>query len=48
MISGTIQAARALAMMDKETKREMWFLAIGTALLEAPVVAIVALMVLTH
>jgi hypothetical protein len=45
---GTIQAARALAMMDKETKREMWFLAIGTALLEAPVVAIVALMVLTH
>jgi len=45
---GTIQAACALAMMDKETKREMWFLAIGTALLEAPVVAIVALMVLNH
>ena len=38
----------ALATMDKETKREMWFLAIGTALLEAPIVAIVALMVLTH
>jgi hypothetical protein len=35
-------------MMDKETKREMWFLAIGTALVEAPVVVIVALMVLTH
>jgi hypothetical protein len=35
--------------MDKETKHEIWFLAIGTALLvEAPVVAIVALMVLTH
>jgi hypothetical protein len=28
-----------MAMMDKETKREMWFLAIGTAVLEAPVVA---------
>jgi hypothetical protein len=35
-------------MMDKETKRELWFLVIGTALLEAPVVAVVALMVLTH
>ena len=34
--------------MDKETKREMWFLAIGTALIEAPVVAIIAVMVLTH
>jgi len=34
--------------MDKETKRELWFLVIGTALLEAPVVAVVALMVLTH
>jgi hypothetical protein len=43
-----MQAARALAMMDKETKREMWFLAIGAALIEAPVVAIIALMVLTH
>jgi hypothetical protein len=30
--------------MDKETKREMWLLAIGAALIEAPVVAIVALM----
>jgi Tfp pilus assembly protein PilN len=34
--------------MDKETKREIWLLAIGAALIEAPVVAIVALMVLTH
>jgi len=37
-----------LAMMDKETKRELWFLVIGTALLEAPVVAIIAVLVLTH
>jgi len=37
-----------LAVMDKETKREIWFLAIGTALLEAPVVAIIAVLVLTH
>jgi hypothetical protein len=35
-------------MMDKQTKHEMWFLAIGTAVLEVPVVAIIALMVLTH
>jgi hypothetical protein len=38
----------ALAMMDKETKHEMWLLAVGTALLEMPVVAIVAVMMLTH
>ena len=38
----------ALATMDKETKHEMWLLAVGTALLELPVVAIVALMVLNH
>ena len=35
-------------MMDKETKHEMWLLAVGTALLEMPVVAIVAVMMLTH
>jgi hypothetical protein len=34
--------------MDKETRREIWLLAIGTALLEAPVVAIVALVAMGH
>jgi hypothetical protein len=34
--------------MDTQTKREIWFLAIGTALLEAPVVAITVLVVLGH
>jgi hypothetical protein len=35
-------------MMDKETKHEMWLLAVGTAFLELPVVAIIALRMLTH
>jgi hypothetical protein len=34
--------------MDTQTKREIWFLAIGTVLLEAPVVAITVLVVLGH
>jgi hypothetical protein len=34
--------------MDTQTKREIWFLAIGTALLEAPAVAIIALAFLSH
>jgi hypothetical protein len=34
--------------MDPQTKREIWLLAIGTALIEVPVVAIVALAILIH
>jgi hypothetical protein len=33
--------------MDTQTKREIWLLAIGTALVEAPVAAI-AYAILTH
>jgi hypothetical protein len=34
--------------MDAQTKREIWLLAIGTALIEVPVVAIAALVILSH
>jgi hypothetical protein len=34
---------RALSDMDPQTKREIFLIAIGTAMLEVPVVAIVAL-----
>jgi hypothetical protein len=33
--------------MDPQTKRELWLLAIGTALLEVPA-AVIAFTVLTH
>jgi len=33
--------------MDIQTKREIWLLAIGTALVEAPV-AMIAYVILTH
>ena len=33
--------------MDPQTKREIWLLAIGTALIEAPLIAL-ALTVMTH
>jgi hypothetical protein len=34
--------------MDPQTKREIWLLALGTAIVEVPVVAIVALAFLAH
>jgi hypothetical protein len=34
--------------MDPQTKREIFLIALGTAMLEVPVVAIVALAFLTH
>ncbi len=41
--SGNRPALQALARMDRQSKREIWLLAIGTIILEAPLVAIVAL-----
>jgi hypothetical protein len=35
-------------IMDRQTKREILILAIGTALLEAPAIAITVLVVLGH
>jgi hypothetical protein len=34
--------------MDTETKREIWLLAIGTALIEAPLAAVAVLVILGH
>jgi hypothetical protein len=34
--------------MDSDTKREIWLLAISTAFVEVPVVAIAALVILSH
>jgi hypothetical protein len=34
--------------MDSQSKREIWFLAIGTILVEMPIVAIAALVLATH
>jgi hypothetical protein len=34
--------------MDTETKREIWLLAIGTALIEAPLAAVAVLAILSH
>jgi hypothetical protein len=34
--------------MDAQTKREIWLLALGTIIVEVPVVAIAALMILTR
>jgi hypothetical protein len=34
--------------MDKETKREIWLLAVGTIIAEAPFVAIAAFVALTR
>jgi hypothetical protein len=44
---GTGRASERWAIMDGQTKREIWILAIGTALLEAPV-AMIAYAILTH
>jgi hypothetical protein len=34
--------------LDIKTKREIWFLALGTIIAEVPVVAIVVIMILTR
>jgi hypothetical protein len=34
--------------MDPQTRHEIWVLAVGTALLEAPFIAIVAVAFLSH
>jgi hypothetical protein len=41
--SGSIPPLRALGFMDHQTKHEIWVLAIGTILIEAPFVAMAAL-----
>ena len=34
--------------MDKQSKREIWLLAIGTIMVEVPIAAIVVLAILAH
>jgi hypothetical protein len=45
--SGTIHAFDWWAIMDGQTKREIWLLAVGTALVELPV-AFAAFTILSH
>jgi hypothetical protein len=45
--AGTVHCSRSLGVMDKQTKREVWLLAIGTALVELPV-AFAAFTILSH
>ena len=45
---GTAGHFRRWDRMDSQSKREIWFLAIGTILVEMPIVAIAALVLATH
>ncbi|MEA2831390.1 MAG: hypothetical protein QOF22_2138 [Bradyrhizobium sp.] len=42
------QAAKLDPPMDAQTEREIWLLAIGTALIEAPLAAVAVLAILGH
>ena len=44
---GTGRASERWAIMDTQTKREIWLLAIGTALVELPI-AIAAFAIISH
>ena len=46
--SGSIPASARWRCMDKQTKHEIWILAVSAALLEAPFLAIAAVAVLGH
>jgi hypothetical protein len=46
-VPGTIHAFDCWAIMEGQTKREIWLLAIGTALVELPA-AIAAFTILSH
>lgn len=46
-LMGTVHALGRWESMDKQTKREFWLLAIGTALIELPV-AFAAFSILSH
>jgi hypothetical protein len=45
---GTIQASARWRCMDTQTKREIWIIAVSTAILEAPAVAITLLAILAR